>query len=589
MGSFFKTVFASCLGVAVAFFLGILILVGIGMSAGSSSKKGKPSKATVLEMSLDKLVPDLTNNAERGLGDTDDLVGLHDYVDAIEAAAKDKNVAGMMIWMENPMQFSGFSSAQSLRNAISAFKASGKFVYAYGDGYSRSQYYMASVADSVFMNPLGEVEFSGIAAVYPFFKELFDELGIVPQVYYAGKFKGATESFRLNGLSAENRLQIRGYVDTIYAHTLQDISVSRSISTDSLRGIANRGAFRTPYEAKALGLVDQVCYRDDVETLLRTKLKVKEKGILPKMDLSDYAQTLKKAAGSGKDKVAVVYCEGEIMGGTEAAAGQIIQEPYRLILKRLREDKDVKAIVLRINSGGGSALTSEVLHQEVVRARAAGIKVVVSMGDVAASGGYYMACAADTIFAESSTITGSIGVFAFIPGTQKMFEDKLHIHFDSVKTSNHATLFNSAYNHSESDKALLQNWVDSLYQTFIGRVATGRKMTKDQVHEIAQGRVWAAGDALRLGLVDRIGGLDDAIATAVRMAGLTKYKIKSYPTPPEPWAEFMKKFSGQAQVETQVKAELKQSLGPVYGPLADLNKLFSTTAPQMKMIWGLPK
>ena len=586
MKNFWKIVFGSCLGVILASFvvMGIGGLV-LGRLAAKAEKGDSVGANTVLVMSFDKDVPELTNNLERPPFDLseDKVLGLEDIIRSIRAAAEDDHIKGILLDLPLENKLSGRAKSLALRRELEAFKKSGKFVVAYAKYYSGAAYYLASVADKVYMSPMGGVDFRGAGAVLPFFKDLLDRVGIKMEVAYAGDYKSATEPYRFNKMSENNREQLRELIDELYAVYLQDISRSRNIPVQALRGMADSLVFAQSSDYVRSGLIDEAIYRDELLSKLRNRLGLDEDKKIRTITPAAYfkAEGPFRKFNLKKDRIAVVYAEGTIITG-EGDPGQIGDDKYVKTLRKLRTNDRVKAVVLRVNSPGGSALASEHILREIQLLREAGKPVIVSMGDYAASGGYYISCQADSIFAEPNTITGSIGVFAMFPVTAEMFNKHLGIHFDTVSTSRYSTSFNGLFPMSEGEKAILQEGVDSIYEIFLNRVATGRNMTRDEVHAIAQGRVWTGTKAVELGLADRLGNLDDAIAAAADMAGLEEYRISEYPGVKSPWEELIEKLQGSGGKELRAEV-LKAQWGEMYPVYEQVEEILSTKGPQMRM------
>jgi protease IV len=586
MQQFFKFVFASCLGVFLA--IGALMVFGIASAASSlgdgdeTIKEAKPN--SILEIKLENAIPELTDNAEKSPFQSKKIIGLHDMTRAIERAANDNNIKGIVI--NTRYTLLGFSSASVIRRAIENFKKSGKFVYAYGDMYTQGAYYLASTADSIMINPNGDIDFKGIAAQIPFMKGLFDKLDMKWQIYYAGQFKSATEPFRLDKMSEPNRLQMHEYINGLFDIMVKDISVSRKIPVSELKNIANELKARTPHRAVACKLADTEGYYDALLAMVKRKLGLKPSEHISSIELKDYAQSLSKSSGSAKDKIAVVFAEGDIDYGTDKQEqdGTIQGLRYAKIIRKLRQDKNVKGIVLRINSGGGSSFASEIIWRELDLARQEGKVIMSSFGDYAASGGYYIAMASDSIFAEPNTLTGSIGVFGMIPGLQNTFKNKLGITFDTVKTSKYAAMTGVNIHFSDEEGKILQEGVDSTYELFLQRVGTCRKMSRDQVHTIAQGRVWLGNKAKEIGLVDQMGGLESAIAAAAQKAGLKDYRTVNYPTFKSGIQKFMETYlNSETTSDEMTQSALKNELGEFYDYYAYFKKLKTLKGPQMRM------
>lgn len=575
MQQFFKFVFASCLGVLlstlVLSFLAIALVGGAAASLGSKEAVSvRPN--SVLELNFNNVLPEKTNNvAQEGFTlENKDVVGLFDVLAAIDYAKTDDDIKGIYLDLDSAP--GGMSTRSNLRDALIDFKESGKFIVAHSKFYTQSAYYLASVADDISVHPtsmLGGVEFTGFGRQIPFYKNALDKLGIKIEVYYAGQFKSATESYRLTEMSDQNRRQIKEYLGPLYEKYLADISESRDVSVAELKRIANEWLVRDPKDAVAYKLIDRVAYKDEVLDLLREKIGLEAKDKIYKVGLEDYVGKAKPSVDySVKDKIAVIYAEGTITSGKDMP-GSVTDDDYGPMIRKIRQDDKIKGIVLRVNSPGGSALSSESIWRELSLAVEEGKPVVVSMGDYAASGGYYIACMADKIFAEPTTITGSIGIFSTIPNASNLLQNKLGITMDTLNLATHASALNTIpfHEHSPKFKAVFQQMTDQGYEQFLGRVAEGRKMTRDEVHEIAQGRVWTGSKAKELGLVDELGGLDAAIAEAQELAGLEKYRITEYPKVIDPLQQFMDKWlnmpSATATAATK-QAILKEEMGELY-------------------------
>ncbi len=569
MNQFFKFLFASCLGTALA--LGLLLFIGIGWiasMAGSASKKEKVniSANTVLELDFKKSIPEKTNNLPMDPFDFNqkDVLGLSDIVSAIQRAKEDPDIKG--IYLNAPIVMIGKASSATLRNALADFRSSGKFIVSYATYYTQGAYYLASVADSVMMSPQGVVDFRGYSSTITYYKGLLDKLDVQMRIFYCGKYKSATEPFRADKMSEENRLQIREYINPLYDIYIKDVARSRNISETELRQIAERYDGFSAEKARQSRLIDRFAYEDEVFSMIKTRIGLSEKEKLNRVSLEDYFEARgKKTNFSVKDKIAVVYAEGEIHDGEEGDPGTILDGKYIKMLRKIRKDPSIKAIVLRVNSPGGSSLASDNILRELDLCRQAGKPVVVSMGDVAASGGYYIACHADSIFAEPATITGSIGVFGMIPILEKTMRNKLGITFDTVRTQKFSAFGSAVYDFSPEESQLIQNRVDWIYQDFIGKVAVGRKRSTEQINEIAQGRVWSAAKAKEIGLVDDLGGLDRALAAAAKLANLEKYRTTEYPQTKTGLEQFLDQIMDKKERDDSVKAwAIRQELGDFY-------------------------
>jgi protease-4 len=576
MKQFFKFFFASCLGTLIA--LIVVTFLGIGMisALASQADQVKPIGAnSVLHLKLNQVLPELTNNAEIDPFDLDNqkVLGVSDIVYAIDKATQDDRIQG--IFIEVDMLPAGFASASVLREALDQFKTkSGKFIIAYSKYYTQGAYYLSSVADEIYVHPVGLVDFRGFAAFTPFYKGMLDKVGVNMQIFYAGKFKSATEPFRRTDMSPENKEQLREYISSFYDKLLNDISASRNISTSELHRIADNYLAGDVQKAKDLGMVDFVGYRNDALASMRTRLGLDEKDKVRTVKLVDfYNNNPRRINLSIKNKIAVVYAEGTIVDG-KGSLGSVGDDKYVKVFDDLRKDDKVKAVVLRVNSPGGSAMASESMWNALMRLKEAGKPLVVSMGDYAASGGYYISAPADSIFAQEATLTGSIGVFSIIPSFQRMFNDKLGITFDSVKTGHFATGIGLTNDLDERESRFMQARTNELYRLFKTRVSEGRNIPPGEVEAIAQGRVWVGNRAVELGLADRIGGLEDAITSAANLAGLEEYRLSTYPHIKEPLIEFIESLTGQDEVRHKYLAKAKLGeLYPYYQYLEEVNRV----------------
>ncbi|OYD43249.1 signal peptide peptidase SppA [Sphingobacterium cellulitidis] len=540
MRSFFKYVLATVTGIIICSILMFFILMGIiGVMVSSVGSKSETVTASNSVLMID-LAHAITEKTEPNPFEGLDIpgyagsksIGLNDIVSRIKAAKTDSNIKG--IYLNVSSVGTGFATMKAIREALLDFKTSDKFILAYSDVMSQKGYYLNSVADEIYLHPQGTLDFRGLATSVMFYKEALDKLGIDMQVLKVGTYKSAVEPFILNSMSEANKEQVNSYLNSIYSTFLTDISSVKKISTDSLQSIANGYMIREPEDAKKLGFVNDLLYKDQVISKIKDKLGIDAKKDIPVVSLLDYKNKV-DAGEPGGDRIAVLYAYGEIIDG-EGIEGQIGGDKLSRDLRELREDDKVKAIVMRVNSPGGSAMASESIWREVELTKK--VKpIVVSMGDYAASGGYYISAAADSIFADPTTLTGSIGVFGLIPSFQKLFNDKLGIHFDAVKTSKFADMdVDMDRPLSEEEKGIIQGGVNKIYQVFLQRVAEGRKIDVAQVDSIGQGRVWTGEQAVKLKLVDRVGTLDQAIAAAAKKAKLEKYRISEYPRMKDPFA-----------------------------------------------------
>lgn len=564
MKNFFKIIFGSCLGVLLAF--GAFLLIGtilIGSLAGKADEVKDVKANSVLKFTFEDLIPEQTGNTVVDFAEfnSEKVLGLHDIVKGIRGAQDDDRIKGIHLDITNLP--AGSASASVLRDAITDFKNSGKFVTAYSKYYTQGGYYLASAADKIYVNPMGGVDFRGYGATISFFAEMLDEIGVKMEVFKVGTYKGAVEPFVRNELSEENRLQISQYINGLWDVTKADIAASRGTSVTALEQIADEYKSFNAEGALSTGLVDVIGYEDEVLEEIRTRLGVEDEEKIHFISINDYFPSVKDEKGPSGDRIAVVYAEGGIVDG-DGEAAQIADREYVDVIRKLRKNDKVKAIVLRVNSGGGSAMASENIWRELKLCREAGKPVVTSMGDVAASGGYYIACASDSIFAEPNTITGSIGVFGLFPITKELVNEKLYLNFDTVKTSEMATAFNSLYELSQKEKNLLQNNTEQVYERFMTRVMEARNYPNlEAVNKVAQGRVWTGAKAMEIGLVDRMGGLQEAKAAAATLAGLDEYRTVEYPKRKEPIEKILEELMGDDKASV-AQSVIKAETGDMY-------------------------
>ncbi|MGX5816964.1 signal peptide peptidase SppA [Chitinophaga lutea] len=568
MRSFFKFFFASFVALIVfsiiAFFF-LLLMIG---------RLASPEKVVIGSNAV--LVMDLTQSyneqrIENPLNallsdDPAQMPGLYDVVRLLRKASTDDNVKGIYLKAEG--NGNGFASSLELRRAISDFKKTGKFVYAYAEQMSQNAYYIASAAGKVYLHPKGGLDFSGYSMTMMYLKGTLEKLDIQPQIFYNGKFKSATEPLRETKMTDANRLQTTVFLNELYGDYLLKVSESRGVDTATLHGYANQALIQQPEDAKRLKLVDDLKYDDQVMDDIKRALNLKGDEKVNFVSLGKYDQA--HSLYDYKANIALIYAQGDITGGSSNEDVGIASEDYVKMIREVRQDKDIKAIVFRVNSPGGSALASESIWRELTLARKSK-PVIVSMGDYAASGGYYISCMADSVFAEPTTLTGSIGVFAVLPNLQGFFNNKLGITFDGVKTAEYADLGSTSRPLTDKEKALVQRSVDTIYAVFKQRVTEGRKLSAQVVDSIAQGRVWTGIQARQMGLVDRLGGIDDAIACAARMANLPEKKISTYPKPKDPLDKLRRTFSGD--VRTRM---IKEELGDEYQVYRRIKQLKAT-------------
>lgn len=586
MKEFFKFVFASMVGFVLSFV--VLILLFVVMVTAIVSSAGKESKAdvsanSVLHFLVEHPIIERTNKnpfdqVDLLSLDTRKQLGLNDILASIRKAKSDDHIKG--IYLDLSTLQGGLATIEEIRNALLDFKKSGKFILAYSEVYSQSGYYLASVADKVYLNPEGLIDFRGFSSEIAFFKGTLDKLDIEAQVIKVGTFKSAVEPFILDRMSDPNRKQVTAFLGSMYDHFLQGISSARRIPKDSLQNLANNALVRNAGDAVKYKLADGLRYKDQVLAELKTRSGLEQDKKVRSVNLADYTPTAEEKNLSARDRVAVIYANGEIISG-EGNDETIGSDRISRAIRTAREDKKVKAVVLRVNSPGGSALASDVIWREVVLTKK--VKpIMVSMGDLAASGGYYIACAADSIFAQPNTITGSIGVFGIIPNMKNFFNNKLGITFDGVKTGRFADLGTVNRPLTEEERLIIQSEVNQIYSSFTRKVAEGRKRSQAYIDSIGQGRVWSGVEAKNNGLVDRLGNLDDAVRAAAAKAGLEEYRIVEYPSLKDP---FQSLFD---QSTDKIRAYLTQrELGESYTYYQQVKSALRSTGIQARLPYSI--
>jgi protease-4 len=566
MKQFFKMFFASMLAMIVTGVIIFGVVIGLIVAAVSKSMKAEP-EVVVAQNSV--LLIDLKNRFHEQ-SESNSLAffargssynpGLYDATRAIEKAADDKNIKGILIKLQPTPN--GWATLQQLRQSIKAFKKSGKFVYAYGENVSQAAYYVATSADSIYLNPVGDMELKGFATIMPFFKGTLDKLEVEPEIFYAGKFKSATEPFRADKMSDANRLQVAAFQKDFWVEFINAVATHSKQDTAAIQTLVNTGAIEFPNDALKHKLVDGLTYWDQVENRIKAKTDVKDKDKIKYISLDEYAQHVRGGA-KGDTRIAVLYAEGSIVDGEGDDDYQIASQDFIESIRAVRNNDKIKAVVMRVNSPGGSALASDVILRELHLLKQKK-PLVVSMGDVAASGGYYIACQADSIFAMPNTITGSIGVFTMMFNTEKLMKNKLGVTFDGVKNAPYADFPNGIRPLTADEAARMQHSVDNIYEIFKSRVAAGRKMTVADVDSIAQGRVWSGTDALQIKLVDALGGLDRAIASAATLAKVKDYKVVTYPEPIDRFETMIRRLNGNTAAAAMVKTAVEKELGTEY-------------------------
>lgn len=580
MLNFLKSVLKSVFVTIITFILIVLIFVVIGVSSSSSDKEVNIKDNSILEIKLDKQIVDRSSEFDFDINsilDDEKTFGLNEILKTIEKAKHDDRISGIYLNIEFPNSSS--ATTDEIRNKLQEFKDStDKFIIAYSEMFSQKAYYLSSIADEIYLHPEGVIELKGLSYEGMFFKGSLEKLEIEPQIIRHGKFKSAIEPFILEKMSNENREQVNRFLSSIWNNMKDGIANALDISSDEINAIAENLSVQSPKDAVDYGLADALLFEDQVNDTLRKKLNIGKEDKINKISLSEYSNVSLKTAKKkySKDKIAVIYAQGDIKSG-EGDNQTIGSVTTSKAIKKAREDKKVKAIVLRVNSPGGSALASETILREMELAKESK-PVVVSMGDVAASGGYYISCKADTIVASPTTITGSIGVFGMLLNLEKMMENKLGITTDRVKTNQYSDLGSPSRALTINEREIIQNQVERIYDTFITNVSEGRNMTKSAVDSIGQGRVWTGEDAKDLGLVDVLGGLEDAIEIAANMAKLENYRIANFPKLKNPLDEIIEDLSGQVTSKL-----VKNELGDSYLIYKQLNDIKEMESIQMRM------
>lgn len=552
MSQFFKYTLATVLGVFIAGLISLFLFFGIvGAIVSSTEDKEVISDAhSILHLDLDYPITD------RGMNDPFSQMNFMDFsikerpgldviIRSIKKAKEDPNIDG--IYIDSQSVLAGISSTQEIRNALEDFKTSGKFIVAYATAFDQKGYYLASVADKLYLHPEGLIYFAGLNGQVTFFKGAMEKLGVDMQIIRHGQFKSAVEPFMLDKMSDANKKQTSALIHSVWSELLTPISAARNISIDDLNQFADDLVLNEARLALENNFVDGLKYGDEVKTYLMSFSGVEEQKDLKLLSVDKYTKTAFYKEGSkSRDKIAVIYASGEIMPG-KGDDTYIGEKNIVKALKEARENSRVKAVVLRINSPGGSALVSDLIWREVELTKAEK-PVIASMSDVAASGGYYIACNSNQIFAEPTTITGSIGVFGMIPNVKELMNDKLGITFDQVMTNKNADFMDITKPLSPFQRAVIQKSIENVYSSFVNKVAKGRNMNFEEVDAIGQGRVWTGNQALEIGLVDTIGGLEDAIAAAAKRVDLSDYRVMSLPVQKDAFTKMLEDLSGESAV-----------------------------------------
>ncbi len=562
MWSFLKYVFATIVGIFLLGFISIIIVVFMIPTDKSVNIKN----GSVLEISLDKNISERTKeNPLAGLnplGGDEESIGLKEIKDAIRKAKDDNKIKGILIKATLSGAGGGYATLEEIRNELIEFKKSKKFIYAYAEIYEEASYYLASVADKIYLNPAGMVELNGLNSNKMFIKGTLDKLEVKPEVFKVGEFKSAVEMFLLDKMSDANRKQTESYLNSIYDHFLEQVAKSRNISLADLRNISNEMLLREPKDAITYKIATDLAYYDEVETQIKKEIKLKESDKIPFVSIGKYADVKGKKENSSSDnKIAVLVTEGEINSG-KSGDNNIGSESVVEELRKLRNDKNVKAIVLRINSPGGSALASDVMWREIQITKK--VKpVIASMSDVAASGGYYMAMGCDLIVAQPNTITGSIGIFGVLMNTEKMLKNKLGVTFDGVNTGKFSDLGNMTREMRDDERKIIQTMVERGYEEFTSKAAKGRNMSIEDLKKVASGRVWSGKEAKERKLVDELGGVDLAIRLAAEKAKIKNddYKLRYYPIEVDFFQKLTDKLTKQSKITEKI---LEEKLGELY-------------------------
>jgi protease-4 len=553
---FLGNVLSTVVGLFVFIIMLFFGIVLISVLFGGDSDEIKVKENSVIELNLESISNDYAGKFKDPLinlfSEKAD-VGLSDIINAIAEAKNDDKIKGISIL--NNVSSLGMAQSKALRDELEDFKKSGKFIVSYADVYSQKDYYLNSVADTIYLNPVGELDFKGLSSEIMFFKDLQDKSGIKMEVIRHGKYKSAVEPFLENKMSDANREQMSGLLNSVWNSMLVEISKSRKISVEKLNLIADGLLARTPEMAKSAKLIDKIAYEDEYHNAIRKALKTEKDEDYNSVAIQDYAKKvmLSPKNQDAEDKIAIIYAQGEIQSG-EGDVTIIGEGSMRRSLQEARKDENIKAIVLRIDSPGGNALTSDLIWREIENTKK--VKpVVVSMGNYAASGGYYIACNANQIYAEKNTITGSIGVFGILPNFTQL-STKIGINTEVVSTNKNAAEYSPFRPLDDDFRAYTQEGVERIYSVFVNRVAKGRKMTFEQVDAIGQGRVWSGADALKIGLVDKIGGMDDALKAAASLAKIKTYSTQSFPEYDKNFKDMFAKLPFAQSKESFIKEEI---------------------------------
>lgn len=587
MKDFIKYVFATVTGIIVfSLVMGILFVISLVGLAASSASSVPVEDNSVFTLMLSGQVNERAEEDIMALvsGQVSENLGLDDILASIKKAKDNEDIKG--IYLESGLfSIDTPASAHAIREALLDFKKSGKWIIAYGDSYTQTAYYICSAADKIYLNPQGMVDWHGLAANPMFLKDLLAKFGVKYQLCKVGKYKSAPEMMTADGMSEPNREQVTAYMTGIWKVMLKDVAASRKIPVDSLNAYADRFiTLANQPDLVKIKLIDKLMYTDEVKGEIKKLLKIDADDHIKQLTLSDMINV--KGKKENGEKIAVYYAYGDIV---DSETGSALQQEHSIVatevckdLEKLAEDDDVKAVVLRVNSPGGSAYASEQIWHAVMNLKAKK-PVVVSMGGYAASGGYYISCAANYIYSEPTTITGSIGIFGMFPDVSGLLTDKLGIKFDEVKTNKHAAFGTIARPFNEEEMALLDQYIGRGYELFRKRVADGRKLSVEAVEEIAQGRVWLGNDALGIKLVDAIGSLDDAVKKAAQLAKLDEYHTASYPAP----ADWMDQILNTTNKNSYLDEQMRATLGEYYEPFNYMKGINRQSAIQARLPYFL--
>ena len=585
MKQFFKFVFASFVGMFLfSIVTGIFALITIAGMFASQDSTTTPEENSVLVLNLSGQLEERSENnfISQLQGSATSSIGLDNLLEGIRKAKENDNIKGIYI-EAGAFAADSYASMQAVRNALLDFKKSKKWIIAYADTYTQGTYYMSSVADKVYLNPQGQIDWHGLASQPVFIKDFLAKFGVKMQVVKVGAYKSATEMFTGDKMSDANREQTSAYLNGIWENITKEVGASRHLSVEQLNAYADSMVtFAAPEDYVKLKLVDGLAYTDQIKNMVKKQLGIAGDKEINQVTVADMMNVEDKSQGDESNQIAVYYAYGDIVDGV---VGGILAQNHTIDaqivckdLEKLAKDKDVKAVVVRINSGGGSAYASEQIWHQIMELKK--LKpVVVSMGGMAASGGYYMSAPANWIVAEPTTITGSIGIFGMFPDVSGLLTEKLGLKFDEVKTNKYADFSTRARPFTEDEMTYLSQYVNRGYKLFCHRVAEGRKMTDEQVEKIAQGHVFTGQDAQKIGLIDQLGGLDVAVVKAAQLAKLPNHMTRAYPKEPD----FFEQLLDQSKSDNYLSEQLRANLGDYYGPFSLLKTLNHQSAIQARL------